>query len=447
MEVLNAEITKSTTLIKYFRWLQEIIAWRVQNMENVDFKSLLKQIPIPVEKDDSVFPSIVNDYKLSEEEQLVVLLSLAPYFLPGFINSFYSSKSVESIPDLFFNKSLMNKSIYPSIETAISILGGSDIENRQTYFQLFNADSKLFKEDLIALPTPPHGEPFTRSTLTPGQSFLNNIISGKNRGPEFSHDFPASLIESDYAWNDLILDYETRSQLQEMKEWLDYETISKEKGLGTDKFKQGYKCLFFGAPGTGKTLAASLIGKLTNRKVYRIDLSSVVSKYIGETEKNLSRIFDRASHGNWILFFDEADALFGKRGTTQNAHDRYANQEVSYLLQRFECYEGVSILASNFKDNIDMAFYRRFHSIVRFKNPEAEERLQLWKVHLPKGFEFASDVDLEEIAHSVKINGAGIYNVMRRSCMKATLNGDMLVKGSDMLESVKMEFAKENKLL
>jgi len=245
----------------------------------------------------------------------------------------------------------------------------------------------------------------------------------------------------------LILDYETRSQLQEMKEWLDYETISKEKGLGVDKFKLGYKCLFFGSPGTGKTLAASLIGKLTNRKVYRIDLSSVVSKYIGETEKNLARIFDRASHGSWILFFDEADALFGKRGTTQNAHDRYANQEVSYLLQRFESYEGVSILASNFKDNIDMAFYRRFHSIIRFKNPEAEERLKLWKVHLPNGFEFAPDVDLEEIAYSVKINGAGIYNVMRRSCMKAVINNDMLVKGSDMLDSVKMEFAKENKLI
>jgi SpoVK/Ycf46/Vps4 family AAA+-type ATPase len=173
----------------------------------------------------------------------------------------------------------------------------------------------------------------------------------------------------------------------------------------------------------------------------------VVSKYIGETEKNLAKIFDRAAHGNWILFFDEADALFGKRGTTQNAHDRYANQEVSYLLQRFEKYEGVSILASNFKENIDSAFYRRFHSIVQFKNPEQEERLKLWEVHLPKQFKFADDIDLDEIARNIKINGSGIYNVMRRSCMKAVLNNDMVIQGQDMLDSVKMEFAKENKIL
>ena len=441
MEVDSLKELEGKTLI---RWLQEIIGWRTQNMENADFSSFLKQIPIPEENENSVFKSIVNEYNLNEAEQLVVLLSLAPYFLPGIINSSFDLNSKEPKAELFFNKSLINKSLYPSIETALSLLGGTNIENRQAYFQLFNADSKLFKEDLIALP---HGEPFTRATLTPGQSFLNNIISGKNRGPEFSHDFPATLIESDYSWDDLILDYETRTQLQEMKEWLDYENICREKGLEIEKFKSGYKCLFFGAPGTGKTLAASLIGKLTNRKVYRIDLSAVVSKYIGETEKNLARIFDRASHGNWILFFDEADALFGKRGTTQNAHDRYANQEVSYLLQRFENYEGVSILASNFKDNIDTAFYRRFHSIVRFKNPEADERLRLWEVHLPKEFKFAEDVDLDEISRSVKINGAGIYNVMRRSCMKAVLNNDMLIKGSDMLESVKMEFAKENKLI
>jgi len=430
-----------------FNWLKEIIVWRMQDMHDFDFSAVVKQIPIPKENKDSVFPIIVKEYALSESEQLVVLLSLAPYFLPGFINSFFEPSLKQPKQDLFFNKSLINKSIYPSIETAISLLGGTNIENRQKYFQLFKIDSKLFKEDLIALPTPPHGEPFTRATLTPGQSFLNNVISGKNRGPEFSHDFPATLIESDYSWDDLILDYDTRSQLQEVKEWLDYENLCREKELDIEKFKSGYKCLFFGAPGTGKTLAASLIGKLTGRKVYRIDLSAVVSKYIGETEKNLAKIFDRAAHGNWILFFDEADALFGKRGTTQNAHDRYANQEVSYLLQRFENYEGVSILASNFKDNIDTAFYRRFHSIVRFKNPESDERLKLWEVHLPKGFDFAEDVDLHEISRNVKINGAGIYNVMRRSCMKAVLNNDMHVRGSDMLESVKMEFAKENKLI
>jgi len=444
---VSDEHVSPNELTLYFDWLKEIITWRIYTKENIDFSRAITRMPIPNENSNSVFNTIVRDLSLTVEEQLIVLLSLTPYFIPDFTNSLMHTADSQARRDLFFNKSLINKSIYPSIETAISLLGGTDIKSRQKYFHHFGVNSKLFKEDLISLPFPPHGEPFTRATLMPANSFLNNMIMGKNKGPEFSHDFPASLITSDYTWDELILDYDTRTQLHEVKEWIDYEAKCKEKGIDIEKFKGGYKCLFFGPSGTGKTLAATLIGKLTNKKVYRIDLSAVVSKYIGETEKNLSKIFDRASHSNWILFFDEADALFGKRGTTQNAHDRYANQEVSYLLQRFENYEGVSILASNFKDNIDVAFYRRFHSIVRFKNPEFEERLELWNIHLPKEFSFAPDVDLNEIARTVKINGAGIYNVMRRSCMKAVLNNTNIIQGQDMLDSVKMEFSKENKLV
>jgi len=447
MKTDNTRQATAEELENYFNWLQEIIVWRIQAMQNVDFVKAVKQMPIPESTSKSIFSTIVKEYQLNEIEQFIALLSLAPYFVPGFINSISSAGNEEKRPDLFLNKSLTNNSLYPSIETALSILGGSNIASRQKYFSYFSVGSKLFKEDIIIQPNPQQGEPFTRATLTPGQNFLNNILLGKNLGPEFSHDFPATLITSDYTWDDLIVDYDTREQLQEVKEWLDYEDICRTKGIEINQFKGGYKCLFFGPPGTGKTLAASLIGKLTNRQVYRIDLSAVVSKYIGETEKNLAKVFDRASHGNWILFFDEADALFGKRGTTKSAHDRYANQEVSYLLQRFENYEGVSILASNFKENIDTAFYRRFHSIVQFKNPEPEERLKLWQVHLPKEFDFAESVDLDEIARNVKINGSGIYNVMRRSCMKAVLNNDMIIRGSDMLDSVKLEFTKENKII
>lgn len=124
--------------------------------------------------------------------------------------------------------------------------------------------------------------------------------------------------------------------------------------------------LFIGEPGTGKKTTASLIAHQLNKEVYRIDLSMVVSKYIGETEKNLKKIFDAAEHKNWILFFDEADALFGKRTNVRDAHDKYANQEIAYLLQRIEDYQGIVILATNMKNNIDDAFIRRFDSIIHF---------------------------------------------------------------------------------
>jgi SpoVK/Ycf46/Vps4 family AAA+-type ATPase len=126
------------------------------------------------------------------------------------------------------------------------------------------------------------------------------------------------------------------------------------------------RILFIGAPGTGKKTLASLIGLQSGAAVYRIDLSMVVSKYIGETEKNLSKVFDAAEHKNWILFFDEADALFGKRSDVRDSHDRYANQEVAYLLQRIENYNGLVILATNKKNNIDEAFTRRFQTVIHF---------------------------------------------------------------------------------
>ena len=138
--------------------------------------------------------------------------------------------------------------------------------------------------------------------------------------------------------------------------------------------------------------------------MFRIDLSTVVSKYIGETEKNLSSLFDKAAHKDWILFFDEADAIFGKRTNVRDAHDKYANQEVSYLLQRVESHPGLVILASNFKDNIDDAFMRRFQSVCYFHIPSPKERLLLWQQNLPAKLKIHSEISIEEIAERYELS-------------------------------------------
>jgi len=172
------------------------------------------------------------------------------------------------------------------------------------------------------------------------------------------------------------------------------------------RIKPGFRVLFSGPPGTGKTLTASLLGKYTKCDVFRIDLSLVVSKYIGETEKNLSKLFDRAENEDWILFFDEADALFGKRTGVRDAHDKYANQEVSYLLQRIESHSGLVILATNMKNNIDSAFTRRFNSIIEFEILSTPERLILWGNNIPKNIKLDKDVNLEELSRKFEVNGA-----------------------------------------
>lgn len=167
------------------------------------------------------------------------------------------------------------------------------------------------------------------------------------------------LLTTEKEWSEKILHPAVMEQMKTILDWLQNHKTQKN----TDK---SFSTIFYGPAGAGKKTAAAVLGKLAGQEVYRIDLSRVVSKYIGETEKNLSKIFDSAGNKNWILFFDEADALFGKRTTVKDSHDRYANQEINYLLQRIEEYDGLAILATNMKSNIDYTFTRRIRLAIEF---------------------------------------------------------------------------------
>jgi SpoVK/Ycf46/Vps4 family AAA+-type ATPase len=214
-----------------------------------------------------------------------------------------------------------------------------------------------------------------------------------------------------------------------------------------NKIKPGYRTLFYGPPGTGKTLTATLLGKSTNREVYRVDLSMIVSKYIGETEKNLSKIFDVAQHKDWILFFDEADALFGKRTTASSSNDRHANQQTGYLLQRIEDFPGVIILASNLKENMDEAFSRRFQSMIHFTMPSPEERMLLWEKAFSGTCTLETDIDIEKIAEQYELSGGAIINVLRYCALTAIQKKGTVVSKNDLLEGIRREFKKENRTL
>lgn len=210
--------------------------------------------------------------------------------------------------------------------------------------------------------------------------------------------------------------------------------------------KPGYRALFHGPSGTGKTLTASLLGKHTGRDVYRIDLSQVVSKFIGETEKNLARIFTKAEDRNWILFFDEADALFGKRTSVRDAHDRYANQEVSYLLQRIESFDGLVILASNLRNNIDEAFLRRFQSVIHFPKPTAAERLKMWQRMLPEQATLPDSLNLPALCKRHELTGAAIAGIIQYACLQALDRGGTELDLRDIELAIAREYEKEGRI-
>jgi len=213
------------------------------------------------------------------------------------------------------------------------------------------------------------------------------------------------------------------------------------------KITKGYRVLFYGPSGTGKTLTASLLGKQFQKDVYRVDLSQVVSKYIGETEKNLEKVFLKAENKDWILFFDEADALFGKRSNVSSAHDKYANQEVSYLLQRVEDYAGLIILASNFKNNIDQAFVRRFNAVVHFPIPDASERLTIWHKNTPSTVPLGPDVVLNTYAAKYELTGSAIANVMQYAALCALARENKVITDPDIVNGIRRELIKEDKIV
>jgi len=259
--------------------------------------------------------------------------------------------------------------------------------------------------------------------------------------------FPAREITTALDWKHLVLREGVLAQVQAIRNWLDHNEVVMH-GLGMRaKLKPGYRCLFHGAPGTGKTLTATLLGKYTERCVLRIDLSMVTSKYIGETEKNLAALFERAESRDWILFFDEADALFTRRTDVKDSHDRYANQDISYLLQRVEAFAGLAILASNLQVNIDEALLRRFNQVICFPFPSQEEREKIWRTLLPEAIRFEDNIDFARVFSAYELAGGSIVNVVHHTCLKAVARGaeaTMLIE--DVQDSIRMEMEKEGQV-
>lgn len=257
----------------------------------------------------------------------------------------------------------------------------------------------------------------------------------------------ARKLPGKHRWADLILPSSVVAQLAEICLRLRHRRRVYED-WGFDKrlsWSTGLCALFFGPSGAGKTMAADVIAHELDLEAFRVDLSTVVSKYIGETEKNLSRLFDEAQASNAILFFDEADALFGKRTEVKDAHDRYANIETNYLLQRIEEFDGLVILASNLRKNIDDGFFRRMHFAVEFSLPEGEQRYRIWRSHLPAEAPLSESVDLGFLAGRFAVAGGNIRNIVLNAAFLAAEDGGT-IDMSHLLRATRREYEKLGKL-
>ncbi|MCA1577384.1 MAG: ATP-binding protein [Acidobacteria bacterium] len=257
----------------------------------------------------------------------------------------------------------------------------------------------------------------------------------------------ALRVEPRYGWNDIVLPPEKAQKLRHIASWIKFRrTVHRDWGFGQKLSRgKGLNVLFTGPSGTGKTMAAEVLAGELSLDLYQIDLSTVVSKYIGETEKNLSAIFREAEQTQTLLFFDEADALFGKRTEVKDAHDRYANIEVNYLLQRVEQYEGVVILATNLQQNLDDAFLRRMQEVLEFPFPDAALRESIWRGHFPKGAPTAADINFQFLAQNFKWPGGNIKNIVLSAAFLAAQESKPIGM-SHLILATRAEYQKEGRL-
>lgn len=438
---MNIDITVKS-LSAELDWLNNLIEYRFQQYFNHDGDFNSPELP-PLDNSACIYGSYINRLGLTKTHRLLIILALAPHLRP-------------SVFDLLFTKNKITDRVYaefggikgekytgfiPTAETAAFILAGEDLKERIHIAQALADDSVLIKEQILQLGEVAQIEPVWAGELSVTDEFRVAVTEGKPFKPRYSARFPAEQVTTKLDWDDAIFEPSIVNEIKLIELWLKNERQIMEDWQLNKYLKRGYRALFYGPPGTGKSMAASLLGKSTNREVYRVDLSNVVSKYIGETEKNLARLFNIAENKAWILFFDEADALFSKRSNTSSSNDVFANQQVAYLLQRIEDFNGLTILASNFKDNMDEAFLRRFQTLVHFKKPGFSQRLQLWQNYF-KSFDLL-DVDLHKIAEDHELTGGSIINVLRFCAQIASRNGSQTLKASDLNQAIQRELLKD----
>lgn len=414
------------------------------------------RIKIPSLKDEWFQSFIPPSQAITFEEQVVLLLALMPHISPEVLDIFFFKNKDYDRPYTEFGgwQGISHGGFLPTGQTAAFLLAqlakvrkepGVEVDSSVCY--LFSKEHWFYKENILRLEGQGDGEPFLSGRLIVSDEVLAKVLFQTGYKPEYNSQFPAKRITTPLEWSDLVLPWHLHEELNDINQWLRHQTEIRKSWSLDRIIRPGYRCLFYGPPGTGKTLTATLLGKRNNMEVYRVDLSMIVSKYIGETEKNLAKVFDKAEHQNWILFFDEADALFGQRTENKSSNDRHANQEVAYLLQRIEYHPGTVILASNLKENIDEAFFRRFQSAIHFPMPDQHLRHELWAKMIPAEWLPDTGEDLIQEASRYTLSGGGIVNVIQQCAIKLYGKDNKLLQAEILRASIKRETQKEGKII
>nr|WP_222530668.1 ATP-binding protein [Azospirillum sp. 412522] len=443
---LSGHAANAACIDRELDWLQAVIGQRFSAEDEVSSGPL--PTPPPLEGESGPYADRLRALKLDPAERLLLILAMAPHLAPDALDPFLLRNQATGNRFSEFGGAVgqTHAGFLPTAETAMFLLAGRNRTGRLTHRPLFRPGHRLVTLGVLSIDLRQPDEPPLSALLRPTAASLEHLLSGSDEEPPAGADFPAQRIATALDWPDLVLDAAALRQVGMIDGWLRHSTRLMQDWKLSRRLKPGFRCLFYGPPGTGKTLTACLIGKMHGMPVYRVDLSRIVSKWIGETEKNLGSLFDQAQHRNWLLFFDEAESLFAQRTETRSANDRSANQQVSYLLQRLEDFPGLAVLATNHRSHMDEAFSRRFQLSILFGMPGAESRLRLWQDSFRNdGFALAPDVDFLRLADQYELSGGNIVNILRYACLLAADREPPVVTANDLIQGIREELQKEGR--
>ncbi len=425
--------------------VREVVAmrWEERRSGVTDLPSLLRR-PLEAPGGD-VLPArtsygssgplagLIEACELDEPDALLVAAALAPALDESFGPLYASLSDLADHP--------------PWLSPVVgSTLAARTLAGRLAARERLAPDAKLRSLGLLRVAEP--GGPGSVPRVMLEDEIESALLGLSEHRRDFSSDFPATPLVTVHGLDDVIVGPSVAKQLRSLLSRIRVESIVVDKwGFGAHHdHARGIVALFHGPPGTGKTMAAAALAREAGLPAYRIDLSGLVSKYIGETEKNLARVFDYAERHRCVLVFDEADAVFGSRAEVRDARDRYANQEVSYLLQRIEDHPGVVLLATNLLANIDTAFMRRVHVRVEFASPGRSERERIWAAAIPPATPLDDDVDLPALAKAFDLTGAEIREATFDAAFLAADDGCQVTHGR-LVDGVRLRFTHKGRTM
>ena len=411
-------------------WLVSCIKVRMSLTEENHSEGLLYEPAPAIKQKESAYGKFILEHELNNMERLTLILSLSVHIRPSVIQLLLhegSTQKASLIP------SSTKAQLLPTAETALFLIAGQSLQLRADACKLFDSDHIFYKKGVLDVRYDVMSGSQYDGELKLNQDYVDSFLFNTIRRPKYSADFPAHLLSTELVWDDLILNPVTSEKITELKDALKYkETLKNEWGFGAH-IKPGHRAIFYGPSGTGKSLTATLLGKMLQRDVYRVDLSAIISKYIGETEENIRKLLSKSEDKGYILFFDEGDALFGSRTQdVKNSNDQHHNQLVAYLLQSIENFNGIIILATNLKTNMDDAFNRRFQSSIFFGPPKPEQGIILWKKLWPTQLEADKSVDFNMLAVSKPFTAAMIVQIIHILSLRALRTNNYRVTLNDI---------------